>query len=154
MWPGGLLGPAHLRWSDAQGPHELDIAAPGPSDGPLSELARAVAGQSHTPTWPDAVRAAELADGVFESLKRRRTVDVYRERRDELASFKGIMTSVGCGLIWLTLLVLIVVAAGEGLSIPGMKWLLAALAVVWVVFLGLQSLRWVLPADSAEKPRN
>jgi hypothetical protein len=42
---------------------------------------------------------------------------------------------------------LILIAAAKGLQIPGADWLSAATVVVWLVFLGLQALRWVFPAQ-------
>jgi hypothetical protein len=90
----------------------------------------------------------ELADWAWYSLQRRRAVDIFREERGELASFKGRMTSIGCGLIWTTLLVLIVIAAGTGLEVPGMNYLAVAMVVIWVLFLLFQALRWAIPPNN------
>jgi predicted dehydrogenase len=147
-FPEGLLGPGSLRWGTQTGPRETTLV-PGPHDNLIAELARARAGQTHTPQWQDAVRAAELADCVWISLQRRRSVDVYHERASELARFKGLMTSCGCGLIWLTLAVLIIVAAGEALGFRGISSLLFAVPVVWVLFAVLQALRWLLPRNGS-----
>jgi predicted dehydrogenase len=123
------------------------VSGPDGDHDTLSEFSRAVAGEPHTPTWADAARAAELADSVRISLERRRAVDVYYEHHGELASFKGRMTSLGCGLIWLTLFLLLIVAAGKGLNLPATDWIAAAAAAVWLFFLALQTLRWVLPRE-------
>ncbi len=147
LWASGLSGPAVLHWTGLDGNHEFAQSNLEPTRSLFSELSRARDGLSHTPNWNDAIRAAELADCAWQSLERRRAVDVYREKRTELASFKGRMTSIGCGLIWFTLLILIVIAAGKGLQLPGMDYMAAALALVWVTFLGVQTLRWIFPRD-------
>lgn len=152
-WDQGLDGPATLRWHDERGDHEISLPAPAPDQQVLAEFARAVNFDPLTLDWSDAIRAAELADAAWLSLERRRSVDVFHEKRNELASFKGRMTSLGCGLIWFTLFMLILIAAGKGLQIPGADWLAAVTALVWIVFLGLQALRWVFPAENGSAGR-
>ena len=142
----GLLGPVQLRCS-LEGTNPEIGTTPGPEHSLILQLVRARAGLPHTPKWDDAVRAAELAEAAFESLERRRAVDLYHPRRNELASFKGTMTSCGCGLVWLSLALFILVAAGKGLGLPRMDWLAVAIVVLWVVFLGLQAFRWVFPRE-------
>jgi predicted dehydrogenase len=143
----GFEGPATLRYTDQSRTHEREYAAQGLAVSLLSEFRNAVHNQSHAIKWSDATRAAELADWAWYSLEKRRAVDIFHEERGELASFKGRMTSLGCGLIWITLLVVIVIAAGQGLHLPGMDILAAATAVVWLLFLVFQALRWTLPAE-------
>jgi predicted dehydrogenase len=142
----GLAGSATLHRTDQHGPHETAYPAPELASLVLAEFRSAVSGQAHGLRWSDAIRAIELADWAWYSLERRRAIDVFHEERGELASFKGRMTSLGCGLIWMTLFVLIVIAAGTGLHLPGMDWLAGATAVVWLLFLLFQALRWTLPA--------
>jgi predicted dehydrogenase len=144
----GLDGPSQGRIVDGQGVQEIMHAAPGLASMVLAQFRQAVSGQPYSPSWCDATRAVELADWARYSLDRRRAVDVFREERGELASFKGRMTSLGCGLIWITLFMLIVIAAGKGLHWPGMDWLAIAVAVVWSLFLLFQALRWALPKDA------
>jgi predicted dehydrogenase len=150
----GPRGAGDLRWSDETGAHEQHSPPPQDEHSIFAQLRRAIASESHMPTWSDATRAAELADCAWLSLERRRAVDVYHEKRNELASFKGRMTSLGCGLIWVTITVLFLIAAGEGLKIPGMRWVAAGLVVVWLFFVGLQTLRWVLPAEGESGRRD
>src|SRR5262249_22172407 len=142
----GLGGPAVLRCG-AEDAADAVFDPPPRGHNLLDEFARAAAGQSHSPQWADATRAAELAEWAWHSFQRRRSVDVYHEKRNELASFKGRMTSLGCGLIWLTLVLVLVVAAGKGLGVPGMDWVAAGAAALWVAFLALQGLRWVFPRE-------
>jgi predicted dehydrogenase len=146
-WATGFDGPAILRLTGEAGEGELVRPEPRPGERILAEFARSLTAKSDWLDWSDAIRAAELADAAWLSLERRRSVDVFQEKRNELASFKGRMTSLGCGLIWFTLFMLILVAAGKGLEIPGADWLAAATILVWLVFLGLQALRWVFPSD-------
>jgi hypothetical protein len=141
----GLTASARISTRGLAG--ERVMAAPDADHDILAEYSRAIVGERHMPTWADAARAAELADSVRISLERRRAVDVYHEHHSELASFKGRMTSLGCGLIWLTLFLLLIVAAGKGLGLPATDWIAAGTAAVWLFFLTLQTLRWVLPPE-------
>jgi hypothetical protein len=148
----GLDGPAWLRIRDEQGVRELSHPSPGLPGMIVSQFRAAIGGERHEPTWSNATRAAELADWAWYSLDRRRAVDVFREEHGELASFKGRMTAIGCGLIWLTLFVLIVIAVGKGLHWPGMDLLAVVTVLIWSVFLLFQALRWTLP--KSDRPRH
>jgi hypothetical protein len=150
-FPNGLVGAAVLSTNVQAGKTEQEYPTIDLAQEMVADFASAVRGDRHVVVWSDAVRAAELADWSWYSLERRRAVDIFHEERGELASFKGRMTSIGCGLIWITLLILIVIAAGKGLQLPGMDLLAMALAVVWVLFLLFQALRWALPAESANR---
>ena len=65
----------------------------------------------------------------------------YPEASEEVG-FKGTMTLVGCGIMWLVLLLLIL-----AIWLPKVGWLILPLLAV---FLGLQFLRYVVP----EKEKN
>jgi hypothetical protein len=143
----GFAGPASIVRSERAGHREEIAASEGVADQILEEMTRATLFLPHTLTWGVAIAAAELADCARYSLERRRAVDVFQEERGELASFKGRMTSIGCGLIWLTLFIVILIAAGTGLQLPGMKVVAVATAAVWVLFLLFQALRWTVPAQ-------
>jgi predicted dehydrogenase len=144
----GLAGAATLRQTDPNETRESEYAAPALANLLLLEFSKAIHRQPHAIKWCDATRAAELADWGWYSLERRRAVDIFHEERGELASFKGRMTSLGCGLIWITLLILIVIAIGKGLNLPGMDFLAEATAIVWLLFLLFQSTRWVLNSEA------
>lgn len=105
-------------------------------------------GSSRFPSWSEATQLAELADNVALSLQRLRTVEVFHEKRDELASFKGRMTTCGCGLIWTTLFGIMSFAAARGLGIPWLEWVPYLLISLLVLFLMAQGLRWIFPSDS------
>lgn len=57
--------------------------------------------------WRDAVTAFELADAVEHSWERRRTIDLHHEPISERTIFKTQMVQAGCGVLLLTLLLLI-----------------------------------------------
>ena len=87
--------------------------------------------------WQDAIRALELDDAVRRSVERRRAVSLDFQEATEEASFKGTMTLVGCGLLWLSLLLLIL-----SVWMPQLGWLILPFIGV---FMMLQVLRWVVP---------
>jgi predicted dehydrogenase len=144
----GIAGPAVLKHTSPNESGTVECPDPSLADRMLNQFAAAVHGRPHSIGWSDAIRCMELADWAWYSLQRRRAVDIFREERGELASFKGRMTSIGCGLIWTTLLVLIVIAAGTGLEVPGMNYLAVAMVVIWVLFLLFQALRWAIPPNN------
>lgn len=87
--------------------------------------------------WLDAIRALELDDAVRRSVRYRRAYSLDFPEATEEASFKGAMTLVGCGLLWLSLLLLIM-----SVWIPALGWLILP---VFGVFLVMQALRWAVP---------
>jgi predicted dehydrogenase len=87
--------------------------------------------------WQDEVRALELDDAVRRSVERRRSSTLDFVEATEEASFKGTMTLVGCGLIWLGLVLLIL-----SVWFPRLGW---AIAPIFVLFLLMQVFRWIVP---------
>ena len=65
----------------------------------------------------------------------------YQEASEEVG-FKGTMTLVGCGLIWLILTVLFV-----SLWFPMIRW---AIIPVLTIFLALQLFRWIIPRGAKQ----
>jgi hypothetical protein len=112
--------------------------------GELKSLPRAfpgagpAAGQADTLSWQDEIRALELDDSTRRSIERRRAYALEFQDASEDVGFKGTMTLVGCALLWL-IPVLFVAAAW----FPQIGWLIVP---VLVGFLGLQLLRWLVPA--------
>lgn len=53
--------------------------------------------------WSELVRAFDLLDAARRSLKRRRTVELQFESTSERSQFKTHMTTVGCGLMLMTM---------------------------------------------------
>ena len=68
----------------------------------------------------------------------------YQEASEEVG-FKGTMTLVGCGVVWIVILLLIL-----SRWVPMVGWLIVPLLVV---FLGLQLLRYAMPAKKRRLPR-
>ena len=61
----------------------------------------------HIPTWSDAVRAFDVLDASRRSLRRRRTIDLHFEILSERQQFKTQMTAIGCGMLMLTLVLML-----------------------------------------------
>src|SRR5580704_15069933 len=92
--------------------------------------------------WQDEVRCLELDDAARRSVERRRNSTLEYQEATEQASFKGTMTLVGCGLLWLSLVLLILSA-----WVPKLGWVIAP---VFGAFLLLQVLRWVIPRSTSD----
>jgi len=110
-------------------------------------MAAAVAREPLSPSWNDAARSIELTDAVERSLKRGRKIEVRVEEADDIGNFKGIMASVGCGILMFGLMLMglcivsavIFRAAGweRGANALNMAWPYVLL-VMAVAYLGLQ----------------
>ena len=57
--------------------------------------------------WSDAVRVFDVLDAARRSLRRRRTIDLHFEALSERSQFKTQMTAIGCGLLILTLILML-----------------------------------------------
>ncbi len=53
--------------------------------------------------WPDAAKSVELAETIDRSLKKGRTIELHQQEFSDISTFKGTMTSLGCGLLLLAL---------------------------------------------------
>jgi predicted dehydrogenase len=142
LWPLGWTGPAFLTWRDETG--EMREEAWGTWDPwpMLVECFESAIGQTSTtesriPTWQDEVRCLELDDAARRSVTRRRSSVLEYPDATEEAGFKGTMTLVGCGLLWASLVLLILSR--------WFSWLGWLVVPVLAGFLVLQMLRWVLP---------
>lgn len=87
--------------------------------------------------WRDEVRALELDDAVTRSLAKRRAQLMEYQDASEEVGFKGTMTLVGCALLWIAIILLVISAWA-----PWAGWLILPAIIV---FLGLQTLRYVIP---------
>jgi hypothetical protein len=173
LFPQGCPGPAHLSWEDATGElHEESWEALDPwpalvgvfesallacprqavAAGPLaSTIQPEIGGQPSWPekggarpalSWQTAVRCQELNDAARRSVNRRRVSTLEYPEASEAVGFKGTMTMIGCGLLWGILLLLIL-----SVWFPQLGW---AIVPVLIFFLGLQLLRWLVPAPRQE----
>ena len=146
----------------------------------LAALEQAIETNADDTDWLEAIRELEIVDGVERSLRRGRTIELLDQRPQEEGTFKGVMAVGGCGLLLLTLMILIVGSVVEGLQLPRHRPLQDGTATtdgslaettsvepgypVWLrlwpvypfgLFLLLQLFRLVYPASSTQsKVRN
>jgi hypothetical protein len=143
-----LTEPDADAWGAVAGQFEEAVAR-------LADTPRAIPGAGRPPaesvalSWLDEVRCLELDDAARRSVERRRASSLDYQEASEEVGFKGTMTLVGCGMLWLILLLLIAAT-----QFPSVGWLIIP---VLVGFLGLQVLRWLVPGrprdDSSDGPR-
>jgi len=161
-FPQGWPGPSRLCWKDETGsPREetWDAWDPWPAVVTVFEAAHAARQQgsdigvigspSSIPalvTWQTAVRSLELDDAARRSLERRRVSALEYPEPTEEVGFKGTMTLVGCGLLWLILLLVILAR-----WFPWLGWIIVP---VLLFFLGLQVLRWLVPGRGSERSKS
>ncbi|HEX7377692.1 MAG TPA: hypothetical protein VF278_11300 [Pirellulales bacterium] len=133
---------------------EVDLAAAA-----LPSLAGAIRGKapaadpeagalpSGLSDWLDACGTMELADAAQHSIERGRAIELHYEAPTEHATFKGLMSGIGCLLLVAGLFVLVIAttAVHAGVPLAG-SWPYVLLGVL-VVFLLLQLLRLVFPSQ-------
>lgn len=112
----------------------------------LELLDRALAGQPVHPDWIDAARDIEITETIDRSLARGRTIELHFEDYSEEATFKGTMTSLGCGLLVAALAALIVAAIAAQAGVTWAGYYLYVLLGVLGLFLLLQLLKLVFPS--------
>jgi predicted dehydrogenase len=158
FFPQGWPGPARLSWRDETGEPRKETWEtwnPWPALVEVFELATATprpkaegdelrnSGPEAAPGavaparlgWQDAVRSLELDDAARRSAEKRRASALEYQEASEEAGFKGTMTLFGCGLLWGSLLLLIL-----SRWVPWAGWLIAPL---FGLFLVMQLFRWV-----------
>ncbi len=96
-------------------------------------------------TWQTEVRCLELDDATRRSAERRRATALEYPDATEEAGFKGTMTLVGCGLLWLVLVLAIVSA-----WVPKVGWLILPLLALFLVLQFL--LRLARPREEPTQP--
>jgi predicted dehydrogenase len=152
-FPTGWPGEAVLRWPDETGTLREQTWEAGNPWPPVVEVfdtavaaATARTAEGETPvqtvagplTWQTAIRALELDDATRRSIERRRVSTLEYPEPSEEVGFKGTMTLVGCGLLWVILLLVILAA-----WVPWLRWVILP---ILAFFLGLQILRWLVPS--------
>src|SRR5262249_7149400 len=90
------------------------------------------------PSWRDAIRCLELDEATRRSVARRRASTLDNQEATEEASFKGAMTLMGCGMLWISVVLLIL-----SVWVPWLGWLIVP---VFGLFLVLQAFRWIVPS--------
>jgi predicted dehydrogenase len=152
VFPQGWPGPASLLWQPdggEAGEQHWPIWNPWPALVELFEervsIGASRSGLEARParlTWQTAVRCLELDDAARRSMERGRVSTLEYPEATEEAGFKGTMTLVGCGLLWFSLLLLLLSA--------WVSWLKWAIVPLLIGFLGLQLLRWIVPGSRAQ----
>jgi predicted dehydrogenase len=141
--PAGPYGPAQLRVRDGDGERVEEVPAWDPWPALAAAFDDALAGRQPAVTWLDATRCLELFDAARHSVERERVVPMVYQEFTETGSFKGIMTALGCGMLWVVLLLLFIA--------PWAPQVLYVIVSLLLLFLVLQLLRWVLPAEAARR---
>ncbi len=98
--------------------------------------------------WLFASRTMELADAVEHSIQRGRSVDLHYETPTEHATFKGLMSGVGCFLLLAGLVVLVVATTAVNAGVPLADYWPYLLLAVLAAFLLLQLLGFVFPSSA------
>ncbi len=127
------------------------LAAYEPAAAAIAELERGMAGQPSVPSWPDACRDVESAESIARSLAKGRTVQLYNEEHSEHGTFKGTMTSLGCGLLVLSLVVFLLAAALAGPNNAFFSYVPHFILGVLALFLAIQTLKLAFPSNDKEK---
>jgi predicted dehydrogenase len=145
-WLQGWNGPAFLNWREGGQEHEEYFEPFDPWPGVVEAFERAVAKQPSALRWQDEVRMLELDAAARRSVERRR-VDLmdYQEASEEVG-FKGTMTLLGCGLIWVLIVLLVL---SRWYPWAGWMWIILPLLGGFVL---LQLLRFVVRPRRAEGP--
>ena len=129
-------------------PNLIEAASWNPYLASLDELRETIADRQVKSRWPDAARAVELAETIERSLVKGRMIDLYDQEYSSSATFKGIMSGVGCALLLLALAGMVIGALAANMlkhaglvraaQIVGM--LPYVFLVLFVIFLALQFL--------------
>lgn len=69
--------------------------------------------------WAELIRVSETVEATHQSTRRRRTIDLYFELTSERNQFKTQMTALGCGILMLTLFLVVVVMLFGQVFDPG-----------------------------------
>lgn len=117
----------------------------------LTVLADALSRRESHPDLADGTRAMEVSEGVARSLRRGRTVELHYEEISEAGTFKSVMTSVGCLVLFTILFALPVALSGPALGIGWTIYLAYAIPPVLVVFVASQFLRFAIREKGAAK---
>lgn len=144
-----------LTRSTGGAPEVREFPAWDPARAALNAAATANSGGPRSPDWVDAAHSIELTEAIERSLKKNRNIELHFEDYTEEGTFKGTMSSLGCGLLMLGLMVIFGVAVFDNFRDPKAGRQTAiwpyVLAGVMILFLLLQSLSLVFRKNKKEK---
>jgi myo-inositol 2-dehydrogenase/D-chiro-inositol 1-dehydrogenase len=151
--------PARLVRQQASSPETLIPLAPWSAHEAIFAVLRASCDRRAGPNPPspslhDGTRAMELAEATVRSLRRGRTVDLYYEPISEEATFKSVMTSTGCVIFLIALLLLPIALAGPPLGWNWTIFIAYLIPPMLVLFVALQTLRLAVRDPNARAPRD
>jgi len=106
-------------------------------------------------TWQAAARTVEVADAIERSMIKGRTIELHFEQFSEQSTFKGLMTSLGCGLLIAALgVVLVAGLIGDAFHLPWAGGWHFALLGVLVVFLLMQLIPRIVFGQTSDDPED
>lgn len=143
--PHGYRESAFVNWHNSEGELQEEYwQGWSPWSELLSVFEQTLAERStSTLPWQSEIRCLELDDAARRSVKRGRSVQLEYPEASEEVNFKGTMTLVGCGLLWI-----IIVLAIASRWYPWVGWVVGP---VLFVFLLTQFLRFVIPARNEKE---
>lgn len=136
-WEGSTIAPGKHQWHWQGATQQQSL---GGSNGSVWEayanwLLQMGPAQGEPPQWSDAVAAAEIVQAAEESLRSRQAVTLLHQEYTESAVFKSRATTLGCGLVWLML--------GLVMVSPLLPQALYLVPVLLVLCLALFAIGWV-----------
>jgi myo-inositol 2-dehydrogenase/D-chiro-inositol 1-dehydrogenase len=144
-------GPAQLIRRPAGGGESATPLEPwDPRAAMLTVLEEAISSRDRSATAPvhpdllDGTRAMELAEATVRSLIRGRTVDLHYEEISEAATFKSVMTSIGCLVFLAVLVVLPAALVGPPLGFPATIYIAYVIPPMLVMYILVQLFRFAL----------
>jgi myo-inositol 2-dehydrogenase/D-chiro-inositol 1-dehydrogenase len=149
-------GPSRVVSRPAAGGEHVEELAPwDPRGAILAVLAAAVTGREVHPNLLDGTRALELTEAALRSLRLGRTIDLQYEEISEASTFKTVMTSLGCLLLFVVLVALPAALIGPALGLGWTIYIAYAIPPLLVAFILLQVLRFAVrrPSPPAEVAR-
>jgi hypothetical protein len=90
-------------------------------------------GQDLPLSWDDEIRCMELDDALRQSVEKRRAINLEYVEVSGEAGTKGTITLIGCGMIWLMLVVFAV-----SIWVPWIKWLIVPMLLAFLALLAIQ----------------
>jgi myo-inositol 2-dehydrogenase/D-chiro-inositol 1-dehydrogenase len=149
-----LASPSRLT-SNTGGEKELlaEFGAWAPRSAIIDELRQVMNGAPAALSLAEGMRSMELKEAVGRSLSRGRTVEMHYDEISELSSFKASMTSIGCGLVILCVVLYVLSRVGLALGFESSKYLAWVIVPLLCVFGLLQFLRFAARAGNSNGRR-
>jgi myo-inositol 2-dehydrogenase/D-chiro-inositol 1-dehydrogenase len=147
--------PSKLTRRDPEGAETVTELPPWDQYRALLEvLSAAAAGRDSHPDLHDGTRAMEVSEGVVRSLRRGRTVDLHYEEISEAGTFKSVMTSLGCLVLFVVLIVLPIALAGPALGFGWTIYIAYLIPPMLLGFIFLQMMRFAVRDGRSEPPQH